>query len=65
MTKIFKQNMDSIVLVKDSDKIHSIRYDAPANANGPVKSLYLLREALEGSGRVSRKIRVTVEFINE
>lgn len=63
MARKIKQDMDSIVLLKESDKVHSVRYDAPANAIGPVKSLYLLRDALEGSGRNPARIRVTVEIV--
>ncbi len=63
MARNIKENMESIVLHKHSDKVHSIRYDAPSLENGPVRSLYLLRDAFEGSGRSPAKIRVTVEII--
>lgn len=63
MARNIKENMETIVLHKHSDKVHSIRYDADATELGPVRSLYLLRDALEGKGNSPAKIRVTVEVI--
>ena len=63
MARNIKENMRTIVLQKHSDKVHSVRYDARGVDIGPVRSLYLVRDALEGKGNNPAQIRVTVEVV--